>query len=206
MPPHYTKMPLDAPRSILTQVLRMCYTCAMKSYDKLYDDAADNYGIITSAKARSLGISNMALVQLARRGRLIHIRRGIYRLAHYVPTEYDDYAQAVASAGDSAYLYGESVIALLNLVPTNPTRIYVAVKGRSRKKLQTGIFLKSAPLDYVPTPIQGIPCQRVGDAIRSAADTVSRDRLSDAALEAYRTGVLSKKEAEEIVRDMKATP
>ena len=166
----------------------------MNSYDRLYGVAIDNYGIITSARAKDMGISNMALVQLARRGRLIHIRRGVYRLAQYVPTEYDDYAQAVTSVGDGAYLYGESVIALLNLAPTNPTYIYVAFKGHSRKRLPKEIVLKLSPQDYSSTQLQGIPCQRVGDAILAAAATVSSDRLSKAAKEAYRTGYLSKNE------------
>ena len=84
----------------------------MNSYEKIYDESIGNYGLITSARASELGISNMALVLLAQRGRLLHIGRGLYRLAHYVPTEYDGYAQAVMLVGENAYLYGESVIAL----------------------------------------------------------------------------------------------
>ena len=82
----------------------------MNSYGKIYDESIGNYGLITSARASELGISNMTLVLLAQRGRLLHIRRGLYRLAHYVPTEYDGFAQAVMTVGENAYLYGESVI------------------------------------------------------------------------------------------------
>ena len=93
----------------------------MTAYEKIYEESIGNYGLITSARASELGISNMALVLLAQRGRLIRIGRGLYRLAHWLPTEFDGYAQAVMSVGEEAYLYGESVIALLNLAPTNPT-------------------------------------------------------------------------------------
>ena len=144
----------------MARLLRKCYTNAMNSYDVIYDEAIDNYGIITSSKAKSLGVSNMALVQLARRGRLVHLGRGIYRLAQYVPSDLDDYAHAVTSAGKNAFLYGESVLALLGLAPTNPSWIYVASPMRSRRKLPPGIILRRASGDEQETHIEGIACQR----------------------------------------------
>ena len=174
----------------------------MTSYEKIYDESVGNYGLITSARASELGISNMTLVLLAQRGRLLHIGRGLYRLAHYVPTEFDGYAQA---AIHDAYLYGESVIALLNLVPTNPTYFYVAQPGRSRKVLPKEIVLRTAAPGYTPTFIQGIRCQQVGDAILSARGTVPPDRLVAAAREAYRTGHLDKEEMESVIREMEAS-
>ena len=106
---------------------------------------------------------------------------------------------------ENAYLYGESVIALLNLAPTNPVYFYVAVTGRSRKALPGEIILKPSEPGYVPVLIQGIRCQRVGDAILSAKDTVPRDRLMDAAREAYRTGHLDQEESVQIVRKLEAS-
>jgi predicted transcriptional regulator of viral defense system len=174
----------------------------MKSMEKLYDSAIGNYGIVTSAEAKTFGVSNMALVQLAKRGRLIHLRRGVYRLAQYVPTEYDDYAQAVISVGEGAYLYGESVVALLKLTPTNPSFIYVATPMRSRKRLPDSIVLRPAPKGYHHVSIQGIPCQRVSDAIRAARTTVDPDRLVEAAREAYRMGFIKKEEVDALLREM----
>ena len=137
----------------------------MTSYEKIYDESVGNYGLITSARASELGISNMTLVLLA----------------------------------------GESVIALLNLVPTNPTYFYVAQPGRSRKVLPKEIVLRTAEPGYTPTFIQGIRCQQVGDAILSARGTVPPDRLVAAAREAYRTGHLDKEEMEIVIREMEAS-
>jgi len=176
----------------------------MTAYGKIYEESIGNYGLITSARASELGISNMALVLLAQRGRLIRIGRGLYRLAHWLPTEFDGYAQAVMSVGEEAYLYGESVIALLNLAPTNPTYFYVAHPGRSRKALPEGIVLRMGAPGYTPTLIQGIRCQHVGDALRSSRDTVSPDRIVTATREAYRTGHLDKAEMERVIREMEA--
>lgn len=38
-------------------------------------------------------------------------RRGVHKLARWVPTPYDAYAEAVALVGGGAYLHGESVLA-----------------------------------------------------------------------------------------------
>lgn len=174
----------------------------MNSFGKLYDAAVGNYGIVTSSEAKSLGVSNMALVQLARRGRLLHIRRGVYRLAQYVPTEFDDYAQAVITVGEGAFLFGESVIALLKLAPTNPAFIHVAFPLRLRKKLPPNIILHSALPGYEPIKVQSIPCQRVADAIMAARGTVSPDRLLSAAKEAFRTGYIDRRETKNIMAEM----
>jgi predicted transcriptional regulator of viral defense system len=170
----------------------------MNSFNKLYDAAIENYGIITSGMAKEYGVSAMALVQLARRGRFVHIRRGLYRLSQYVPTEYDEYAEAVAVVGRGAYLYGETVLAMLKLTETDPTRLYVASALRQRKTLPRFIVVRPAPADYVPIAIQGIPCQRVEDALEAAAETIDGKRLSDAAREAYRLGHISKAKANSI--------
>lgn len=175
----------------------------MTAYDKLYDEAVDNYGIVTAATAGNHSVSNMALVMLARRGRLVRLGHGVYRLARYVPTEHDDYALAVALVGDGAYLHGESVLALLELTSTNPTRLYVAMDGRTRKTLPDDIVLEPSPRGYEPVRFFGIPCQRVDDAIRSAASTVPRDRLVEATKEAYRKGFLPRKESVALERELK---
>ena len=92
----------------------------MSYYDDIYEVAADDYGLVSSATAQKMGVPAIELVKLAKRGRLIHVGRGLYRLARYVPTPYDSYAEAVALVGPEAYLFGESVIAMHGLAPTNP--------------------------------------------------------------------------------------
>lgn len=88
----------------------------MTKIDDIYD-AVDDFGLITSAEARELGVSNTELVQLARRGKLQRVARGIYRMPVWPYQEAAPFAIAVKSAGSGAYLYGESVVALLGLAP-----------------------------------------------------------------------------------------
>ena len=61
----------------------------MTNYNKLYEIAADNYGLITNEQAHDIGVSTRNLNDMARRGRLVRIGYGVYQLSHYIPTELD---------------------------------------------------------------------------------------------------------------------
>ena len=58
----------------------------MTYYNDIYEIAVDNYGLITSAEAKELGISDQDMKMLEKRGRLMKRGHGVYRLARYVPT------------------------------------------------------------------------------------------------------------------------
>jgi predicted transcriptional regulator of viral defense system len=87
----------------------------MSKIDNIYA-SLDDFGLITSKEAATIGVSNAELVQIADRGKLTRVARGVYRATAWPYQEALPYAIAVKSAGEQAYLYGESVIALLNLV------------------------------------------------------------------------------------------
>lgn len=48
----------------------------MTNYEKVFEEAIGNYGLITSAQAVGIGVSNKELVKLASRGRLTRIGQG----------------------------------------------------------------------------------------------------------------------------------
>ena len=98
----------------------------MTYYDQIYEIAIDNHCLITTKQAVEVGVPGIELAKLAHRGRLENVSRGLYRLARWVPDDAYPYAEAVARMGEGSYLYGESVIALLGLAPTNPALMFVA--------------------------------------------------------------------------------
>ena len=172
----------------------------MTYYDDIYEIAVDNYGLITSAEAKKLGISDQDMKMLEKRGRLIKRGHGVYRLARYVPTPYDAYAEAVVLVGRSAYLYGESVIAMLELAPTNPSRVFVATHSRIRKQLPEYIVLVKA--DDAITHYEGIPSQSVYDAILACRKTMMPERLEDATQEAERQGYITNNQARTLRKEL----
>jgi len=166
----------------------------MSYYDDIYEYAADNYGLITSVDARAIGISNVELVKLAHRGRLMRLGYGVYRIYHYVPTLFDKYAEAVALVGNDAYIYGESVLAMHGLALVNPSEIHVAVSGKIRKKLPDfiKIIVRKNAMDSIN--YEGIPCQTVFSAILDCKATVMTERLLNAIDEAQKKGLISSME------------
>jgi predicted transcriptional regulator of viral defense system len=170
----------------------------MSYYDVIYEYAADNYGLITSAEAKIMDIPCGELVKLAHRGRLVRLGHGVYRVEHYIPTVLDKYAEAVTIVGSGAYIFGESVLAMHGFALVNPTVIYVATTKPIRKKLPkniAGIIRKNVQL----THYEGIPSQSVFDALLSCRDSIMSNRLLDAVNESRSQGLITESEAK-IVR------
>ena len=167
----------------------------MKQYDIIYEHAADNYGLITSSEAKTLGIPNVELAKLAFRGRLQRLGHGVYKIKHYIPTSYDKYATALSFVGNGAAIYGESVLAMHGLALVNPNRIYVAVQSRIRKKLPPYIQIVHPKCALAITEYEGIPSQSVYDAIMACRHTIMTDRLLEAVNEAERQGLITYEEA-----------
>lgn len=165
----------------------------MAKIDDIYE-AADDYGLVTSAEARSLGASGTEVVQYAARGRLMRVARGVYRVPVWPYQEHAPYAIAVRAAGGDAYLYGEFVVALLDLSPTDPRAIWVATPRRARRDLGDGVKLVWRRTPDRVTLYDGITCQEAADAIREAANTLGQERAAGAAREAERRSYITPNE------------
>ncbi len=174
----------------------------MTYYDEIYERAVDNHYLFTTADAAASGIPGVELAKLAGRGRLESLGNGVYRLARYVPAESDPYAVAVARVGEGAYLYGESVIALLGLAPTNPDRIFVATPRRVRKKLPEPVVLMKAPAPERIAVYEGVPSQRAAAAIAACKGSVMPVRLREAARRGREGGYITAVEDEALKEEM----
>lgn len=188
---------------IMAQHYQKWYYCVMTYYDDIYEFAVDNHYLITTEDAKEIGVPTVELAKLANRGKLESISRGLYRLARYVPGETDPYAIAVARLGKGAYLYSESVIAMLGLAPTSPDYICVAVPGRTRKIIPDSIRIYKAAPDDKTTVYEGVPSQHIACAIVSARTTMMDDRLLNAARRARKEGYLTTKGFEHLKETMK---
>lgn len=175
----------------------------MTYYDDIYEIAVDNYYLITTEQAAEAGVPGVELAKLAHRGKLENVSRGLYRLARWVPEKNYPYAEAVMRMGAGAYLYGESVVAMLELAPTDPSRMFVAVPGRTRRKLPDGVrVMKASPGDRVVS-YEGVPSQHVACAIAAARRSMMEDRLQAAAERAREQGYLIAGEYEALKKEMR---
>ena len=173
----------------------------MTNFEKVYEIAVAQYGLITADGAADEGIHRKQLLAWEKMGRLERCGRGVYRLNHYVPTPLDHYAEAVALVGHGAIIYGDGVLAMHNLALVNPPQIQVAVDHRVRRNLPRWIRLVKKPANARVVPFEGVPCQSVADAIRTCRGSVMKERLVDAIDEAGRQGLVGRKEYEELKQE-----
>jgi len=166
----------------------------MTRFDDIYEIAADNYGLVTFAEALEAGVTSVELRRFVTTGRLERRGQGVYKLTKYIPTSYDQYAEAVALVGPGSYIHGESVLALHNLALVNPLRTSVATPKRIRKTLPDWIRVVAADSNDVIVIYEGIPCQSVCDALRYCRGRVMKDRLDDAVRKAVQEGLIDETE------------
>lgn len=174
----------------------------MTHFDDIYEIAADNYGLVSTMEADAAGVVTSELSRYVREGRLERIGHGLYRLTRYIPTPYDPYAEAVALVGKDAYLYGESIIAMNALAPTNPKFIYVATPKRVRRSLPDHIVVVQRNADEKLRNYEGIPSQSVFDAIRSCRGHMMPERLREATENARRNGLITQAQHAELIEEL----
>lgn len=175
----------------------------MTKFDEIYEIAADNYGLVTNAQAMGVGVTRMELKRYADNGRLERRGHGLYRLVKWVPTQYDRFAEAVARVGDGAVLYGEGVLAMLELASANPRAITVATPKRVRRKLPDWIELVQTNDVGRVRSYMGVPCQHVSDAILACRGRVMGERLIQAAKQAREQGWIDAAEVRRVTKELK---
>ena len=173
----------------------------MAHFDDIYELAADNYGLITSAEAKNLGVAKSELNRWVGMGRLLKRGQGVYKLVRYVPTEYDRYAEAVALVGDGSFLFGEAVLAMHGLALANPRRISVGTTKRVRRELPEWVQPVTVSGKTV-TSYEGIPSQSLAEAILECRGIVMGERLKSAVEDARREGLITKDEFEHLRKEL----
>ena len=173
----------------------------MAHFDDIYELAVDNYGLITSAEAKNLGVAKSELNRWVGMGRLLKRGHGVYKLVRYVPTEYDRYAEAVALVGDGSFLFGEAVLAMHGLALANPRHISVGTTKRVRRELPEWVQPVTVSGKTV-TSYEGIPSQSLAEAILECRGMVMGERSKSAVEDARREGLITKDEFEHLRKEL----
>jgi len=167
--------------------------------ERLREVAEDNYGYVTTADLKQLDIPPVELRKLANRGKLVHVRRGVYKFPDIHTTERDAFAAALASVGPGAYLVRDAVLALHGLAFVNPRTIRVASPRRVRHQVPEFVKLEQhqTPDEKIKT-FEGLKTTTVAKAILDSRGLVLRDRLEAALLDARDQGLVNKQEFQKV--------
>ncbi|MDQ2879870.1 MAG: type IV toxin-antitoxin system AbiEi family antitoxin domain-containing protein [Actinomycetota bacterium] len=173
---------------------------------QLRELAFDTHGVVTTRDAQAAGVPAVELRKLAARGALAHLGHGVYRMLEAPTGRLDEFAEAVAMAGEGAVLADESVLAALDLAQVNLRRIRVVTPRRMRAKLPVTVeVIQRVIPDGDCGYIEGIPAMTIEAALRAARGRVMTERLIDATRTAAARGLLSPGQEAGVIADLVTT-
>jgi predicted transcriptional regulator of viral defense system len=183
-------------KQCVAQLYLKRYSCDVsgnvKYRDIVREIAYGNHGFVTTRQAAEAGVPPVELPKLAEHSGLESVSYGLYRLTDRPPGDLDQYEEAVLRAGDDAYLWGESVLALHGgLADVNPSQVTVAVTKRTRSKFPQFMRVVRGTRDEPTTRYEGIASQTVANALLACRGRIEPSRLRTAAEQARAEGLLT---------------
>lgn len=181
------------------------------TYTRLIELAAEQYGYVTQADARGLGIPAARLVNMKARGLLEHRGTGVYRVPLIPPTALDPYMEATLwPYGVRGVLSHETALDRYELSDVNPDKIHITVPRHHRVR-------RAVPAQYVlhredlraqdTTAHEGIPVVTAARAIRQCHASHLRPSLIAQAIDdGARAGYLTQREAEQLRAELLQKP
>lgn len=118
-------------------------------WNKLYELAAAQAGYFQLAQAREAGYSPPLLEYYVREGRVERVARGIFRLAHFPPSDHEDLVIAWLWSGRLGVFSHETALLLHELSDALPARQHMTVPSaweRRRLRVPKNLILHFADL------------------------------------------------------------
>ncbi|MCL2489183.1 MAG: type IV toxin-antitoxin system AbiEi family antitoxin domain-containing protein [Propionibacteriaceae bacterium] len=175
----------------------------------LWEVGETQHGFVTVQQAAEAGVSNQALLMLARRGTVKRAAFGVYRFPNFPVSQYDQFALAVLwTRADEACLSHETALAAYEISDINPNVIHVTVAKhrRLRRANQNGYVIHHE--DLAPNPIgwwQEIPTVTPATAIAQCIAYGTPTYLLRQALErGHRDGYLTTNDHDTLAQALEA--
>jgi predicted transcriptional regulator of viral defense system len=170
-------------------------------FAELYGIAESQGGYFTSRQAQSVGISRRQLTYYTATGRFVRVRRGVYRLALFPHSPYDDLFIAWLRTGGQGVISHESALALYDLSDVMPAEIHLIVPPTASRR-HPGLRLHTNWLASEDiTTYRGLPVTTVPRTIAHVSAAGLADELIiQAVQEAIQRGMVTKKQMRDLAQ------
>lgn len=169
------------------------------NWSRLFEVAAVQEGLFTAQQAAAAGYSLQLLVHHVRSGRIVRVRRGIYRLVHFPAGEHEELVTAWLWSEQAGVVSHQIALALHELSDVLPAHVHLTLPSawrRRRFRVPPDVMLHHGdvpPEDRswfgaVPTTN---PRRTLNDCARAG---LSPDLLQQATQQALRRGIVAKAE------------
>ena len=154
--------------------------------EKVARIAARQHGIVIRAQLLGVGLSPTEIARRVKKGALIPVHRGVYRVGHAAPSTLAAYMAAVLACGEGALLRGRAAAHLHRLLFRGPTcpEVLTPTERRIPGVRTTRSRTKIDPRDATVT--RGIPVTTVPRTLCDLAPLLAPDDLAYAC---HRAGV-----------------
>lgn len=177
----------------------------MPDWDRLYQTAAEQRGLFTTRQAARAGYSPQLLNHHAKAGRIRRLRRGVFRLVHFPPSDEEPLVEVWLWAERKAVFSHETALSLHDLSDVLPHRVHVtlpAAWSRRRLRVPEGVVLHHAAVSSRDQTWVGVlpvttPERTIADCIDAH---VSPDLVAQAIGQARARGLLSPERLAELGR------
>lgn len=172
-------------------------------WDQLFETAGAQEGYFTTRQAAEAGYSSQLLLKHIRAGRLVRVRRGIYRLVHFPAGEHEELVTVWLWSEQAGVISHQTALALHGLSDALPAQVHLTLPRdwRSRRfRVPTGVVLHHAD---VPTEDRvwfgAVPATSPRRSLNDCArEGMSPELLRQAAQQALRRGLVTKAELGEV--------
>jgi predicted transcriptional regulator of viral defense system len=179
------------------------------TWQALYDVAASQEGLFTTQQAAAAGYSPPLLAHHQKVGRIVRLRRGIYRLVHFPQGEQEELVTAWLWTDAQGVLSHQTALSLHGLSDVLPAQIHLTLplNWRQRRfRVPRGFVLHYA--DVSPSDRTWIGAVSVTSARRTLNDCaiagLSPDLLRQGAKQALTRGLVTKPEIGEVQKALKS--
>ena len=173
------------------------------AWDLLYQTASAQDGHFTTQQAADTGYSTQLLLKHIRGGRIIRVRHGIYRLVHFPAGEHEQLAVVWLWSERKGVFSHQTALALHGLSDVLPNRIHLTLPAewsKRRFRVPAGVALHHARVPNRDRAWSGpVPITSPGRTLVDCAMAdIVPDRLLQAAQQALRRGLVTKRELADI--------
>jgi predicted transcriptional regulator of viral defense system len=181
---------------------------ARPSWSRLYETASSQEGHVTTQQAADAGYSPQLLRKHIQAGRIMRVRRGIYRLVHFPPGEHEDLVVVWLWSDRQGVFSHQTALGLHELSDILPSKIHLSLPAswRSRRlRVPTAVIVHYTDIArkdrswFGAVPVTS-PLRTLEDSSR---DKIAPDLLRQAARDALARGLVGKRDLGEVRRALR---
>ncbi len=174
-------------------------------WDRLFETAAAQDGLFTTQQAAEAGYSPQLLAHHLGSGRIIRMRRGVYRLVHFPAGEHEELAVVWLWSEHKGVFSHQTALALHDLSDVLPSQIHLTLPQswkKRRLRVPEGVVLRYG--DVADSDRRWFGAVPATDPARTLEDCarehLSPDLLRDAALDAIHRGVVTREQLDAVTK------